>query len=155
MASCPTDRAFPTRIVGHEAPVVDKIFRKEHRWQTMSRRKIHDPALLTRKERRWGYSESSGAFLLHPGKRAAKLIGISCLKEIEVYAQHPSRRLRLPQKDIRERMGRIPQNSHPCDPRDGLFEQLDPFPTESLPNGKRDPSDVAARPSEAGDEAIA
>src|SRR4029453_6151484 len=109
--------------------------------------KIHDTASLAREERIWGYNESQGALLLHSGKRAVKLTGISRLKEIEPYAKRPARRLHFSHKDLTDWVVWIPEDGHPCDLWDGLLEQLDPFSAESLSDPQCCPRDVGARPS--------
>ena len=109
---------------------------------------------MAREERTWGYNESPGVFLLHPGNRAAKLTGISRLKKIEPYAKRPARRLRFSEKNLGKRVGWVSQDGHPCDLREGLLEQLDPLSAEPLSYRQCYPGDIAARPSEAADEVI-
>lgn len=66
----------------------------------------------------------------------------------------PARCLRFFQKDLADRVGWIPEDRHSCDFRNGFFEQLDPFAAKSFSDRRRYARDIAAWPSEAGDEAV-
>src|SRR4030095_11093798 len=73
-----------------------------------------------------------GSLLLHSGKRNSKLTSIPSFKKVELYTKLPSCCLHFSQKDIRQRVSRIPQDAHPDDLWNRLLEQLDPFPAESF-----------------------
>src|SRR4029077_7966675 len=120
----------------------------------MLRRKTHDSPLLARKKRRRSHVESPGSLLLHSGKRNSKLTSIPSFKKVELYTKLPSCCLHFSQKDIRQRVSRMPQDAHPDDLWNRLLEQLDPFPAESFSDSERSSREVTPRPSQTLDQSI-
>jgi hypothetical protein len=105
------------------------------------------------KEGVWDDQERFSVFLVHPGQRVLQLTVISCFKELEPDAKCLACRLCFSQKDLGHRVGGIPEDGHPCDRRDSLLKQFNPFSGESLTERQCGPREVAARSREVVDEA--
>ena len=142
--------------VGYEPSSPDRTFPRVHRGQSMLGGERDDPLPVGPHKGLVCDEQRIGPVLGHRGKGARQLLGRLDAIELQREAELPRRGQAFTRKAGSVPRSRIPEDGQVGDFRDGLLEELEPFPidVEVRAGCARDPRDVAAGVGEARDQPL-